>query len=92
MRINFNPHGQLVAKGGGALQGFSVAGADHKYVWANATIDGDAVVVSSPAVTSPVAARYAWTSSDAWNLFNDAGLPASPFQTDDYFAPAALHQ
>lgn len=64
------------------LQGFAIAGADHKFVWANATIDGDAVLVSSDAVANPVAVRYAWADNPAANLYNKAGLPASPFRTD----------
>jgi sialate O-acetylesterase len=73
----------LVAKDG-ALQGFAIAGEDRKFVWADARIDGDTVVVSSPAVTTPVAVRYAWANNPAANLYNGAGLPTSPFRTDDW--------
>lgn len=69
------------------LQGFAVAGADHKFVWAKARIDGDAVVVSSDAVPSPVAVRYAWADNPACNLYNKEGLPAAPFRTDDFVPP-----
>ena len=73
--------GGLVAKGG-ALTGFTIAGADKVFHPATAVIDGDTVVVSADAVRRPVAARYAWANVPAGNLFNAAGLPASPFRTD----------
>ena len=63
---------------------FAVAGADHRWRWASARIDGDAVVLSSPEVTAPVAARYAWEMGPAATLFNGLGLPASPFRSDDW--------
>lgn len=75
--------GGLVAKGG-ELEGFAIAGADHKWVWAEASIKGDQVTVSSSKVTSPVAVRYAWADNPNCNLYNGAGLPASPFRTDDW--------
>lgn len=65
------------------LKGFAIAGADHKYVWAKATIDGDSVVVSSDAVAEPVSVRYAWADNPECNLYNKEGLPAVPFRTDD---------
>jgi sialate O-acetylesterase len=64
------------------LQGFAIAGADHKFVWAQAEIDGNEVVVSSDAVPQPVSVRYAWGNNPLANLYNQAGLPASPFRTD----------
>jgi sialate O-acetylesterase len=76
--------GGLVATGGGPLKGFAVAGADMKFVWANAKIEGDTVVVSSPEVMHPAAVRYAWADNPRCNLANKAGLPASPFRTDDW--------
>ena len=76
--------GGLVAKGSGELKGFAVAGEDRKFVWAEAKIEGPAVVVSSPEVKDPVAVRYAWASNPTCNLYNQAGLPASPFRTDDW--------
>jgi sialate O-acetylesterase len=66
------------------LQGFAICGADHKYVWADAVIDGTTVVVSSPDVPQPVAVRYAWDGAPTCNLYNGADLPASPFRTDDF--------
>jgi sialate O-acetylesterase len=76
--------GGLVAKGGGALTGFTLAGADKKFVPASARIEGGTVVVSSPDVQTPVAVRYAWENDPVCNLFNGAGLPASPFRTDTF--------
>ena len=75
--------GGLVAKNG-RLEEFSVAGADRKWFWADAKIEGDAVVVSSPNVPEPKAVRYAWQSNPNATLFNGAGLPAGPFRTDDW--------
>jgi len=74
----------LVAKGGEPLKGFSIAGADHKFVWADAKIEGDKIVVSSEKVADPVAARYAWADNPVCNLYNKADLPASPFRTDTW--------
>jgi sialate O-acetylesterase len=66
------------------IQGFAICGANHNYVWADAVIDGNTVVVSSPDVLQPIAVRYAWDGMPICNLFNGAGLPASPFRTDDF--------
>jgi sialate O-acetylesterase len=74
----------MEAHGSGQLVGFAIAGADRKFHWAEATIDGISVVVSSSDVPTPVAVRYAWGDSPRCNLFNEAGLPASPFRTDDW--------
>ena len=76
--------GGLVAKGG-PLKGFAIAGRDQKWLWADAKIEGDTVVVSSANITEPAAVRYAWATNPASaNLYNQAGLPASPFRTDDF--------
>jgi sialate O-acetylesterase len=69
------------------LEGFAICGDDQKWVWANAKIDGDSVLVWSDQVPKPVAVRYAWATDPTCNLINAAGLPASPFRTDDF--PAA---
>jgi len=76
--------GGLVARGGEALKGFAVAGEDKKFVWADAKIEGNTVVVSSEAVARPAAVRYAWADNPICNLYNAKGLPASPFRTDDW--------
>lgn len=83
--------GGLVAKGG-ALKGFQIAGADRKFVEAEAKIDGDTLVVSSAQVPAPVAVRYAWDDYPegmGCNLYNAAGLPAAPFRTDQWDYPIA---
>lgn len=84
IRVRFAHVGQgLAASPADKLQGFAVAGADKQFQWAEAVIDGDAVVVSSEKVTAPVAVRYAWSQTHPWaNLFNKDGLPALPFRTD----------
>lgn len=71
----------LVAKDGD-LKGFTIAGADGKFVPAKAEIKGANVVVSGEGVTEPKAVRYGWDNVPDVNLFNKDGLPASPFRTD----------
>ncbi len=66
------------------LKGFAIAGKDQKWVWATAKIEVDTVIVSSPEVKAPVAVRYAWADNPTAPLANGAGLPASPFRTDDW--------
>ena len=75
--------GGLTAKGGPPA-GFVIAGEDRNFVFADARIDGDNVVVSSPAVPKPVAVRYGWADLPKVNLFSGNGLPASSFRTDDW--------
>ncbi len=86
IRIRFTHVGQgLAFAHGDELQGFAVAGEDRNFVWADAVIDGDSVIVSSAAVAKPVAVRYAWSGRHPWaNLFNRDGLPAQAFRTDDW--------
>jgi sialate O-acetylesterase len=67
-----------------AITGFEVAGADRVFHAATARIDGTAVLVTSPAVTEPVAVRHAFINAPVVSLFNAAGLPAAPFRTDDW--------
>jgi sialate O-acetylesterase len=74
--------GGLVGKGG-ELKGFVIAGADRQWKPAQARIEGDKVIIWSPEVPRPVAVRYAWVDNPDCNLYNAAGLPASPFRTDD---------
>ncbi|MDR1764041.1 MAG: 9-O-acetylesterase [Dysgonamonadaceae bacterium] len=81
IRISFK-HGKGLNSGGGALKGFAIAGPDGKFHWADAQIDDDEVVVSSPAVEFPKAVRYGWADNPECNLYNGDGLPASPFKTD----------
>lgn len=66
------------------LLGFLIAGADKNFVEADATFEGNTVIVSSPSVSQPVAVRYAWSDCPAANLYNAEKLPASPFRTDSF--------
>jgi len=81
--------GGLKVQGDEGLKGFAIAGTDRKFVWADAAIEGKKVVVSSPAVKKPVAVRYGWADNPSATLMNGAGLPASPFRTDDWARPGA---
>lgn len=83
IRLSFYFDSGLVAKNG-ELKEFTIAGADQVFVPANATIDGNLVVVWSEAVKEPKAVRFAWRNVPVPNFYNVAGLPASPFRTDDW--------
>ncbi|MEP6900714.1 MAG: sialate O-acetylesterase [Actinomycetota bacterium] len=85
IRLKFShADGGLIAKTG-ALKYFAIAGADRKFVWADAKIEGDTVIVSSSSVSTPIAVRYAWADNpEGCNLYNAAGLPAVPFRTDKF--------
>ena len=84
VHIRFRFVGDGLEARGEALKGFSIAGADRKFHWADARVEGNEVVVSGKEVSSPVAVRYAWAGSPEGNLYNKNGLPASPFRTDDW--------
>jgi sialate O-acetylesterase len=87
IRIRFTSTGSglMVKDNYGYIKGFAVAGKDKKFIWANAILDGNEVVVWSPVVQNPVAVRYAWADNpDDANLYNKEGLPASPFRTDQW--------
>jgi sialate O-acetylesterase len=75
----------LKSIGGEALRHFAIASEDKKFVWANAIIKGNKVIVSHPDIKEPKAVRYAWSDNpeDA-NLINKEGLLASPFRTDNW--------
>jgi sialate O-acetylesterase len=83
MRIAFD-HAQDLTARDGDLVGFAVAGEDRVFTWASARIEGESVVVRSPSVPKPIAVRYGWADNPRVNLYNGAGLPASPFRTDDW--------
>ena len=74
----------LISYYGEPLTGFAIAGADKKWVWANARIEGETVIVSHPDVPEPLAVRYNWADNPQGNLYNNAYLPAWPFRTDDW--------
>lgn len=83
-RLRFDyVQGGLVA-GPAGLTGFEIAGEDQKWVPAQAEIDGERLYVFSPEVKIPKAVRYGWSDTPPASLFNRAGLPASPFRTDDW--------
>lgn len=83
--ITFTETGRGLMARGGELKHFAIAGADRKFVWADAIIKGNKVIVSSKEVQNPVAVRYAWADNpDGANLCNKDGLLASPFRTDDW--------
>ena len=82
IRLNFNFIGSgLISRDDEPLTWFEIAGEDKNFVKADATIEGDTIVVSSDAVAQPVAARFGWHQTAEPNLVNKEGLPASPFRT-----------
>lgn len=80
LRVWFD-HAKGLNARGGEVTGFEAAGADGKFYPAQAKIDGETILVTSPSAAQPVAARYGWANSPQCNLFNGEGLPASPFRT-----------
>ncbi|MDR0620161.1 MAG: sialate O-acetylesterase [Bacteroidales bacterium] len=79
-----NADNGLTAKGG-ELKEFAIAGADGKFVWAKAKIEGNKVVVWNDTVNIPVSVRYAWADNPQYaNLYNAEGLPAVPFRTANH--------
>ena len=86
IRLTFDAvGGGLIAKGGGPLRSFAIAGQDQVFVWADTVINSDnTLVVSAAAVPQPVAVRYGWYHNPDCNLANAEGLPAVPFRTDTW--------
>ncbi len=82
LRLWFDHVGGGLKTGGGSLEGFVISGPDRIFHPAEARIDGPTVVLTSPAVPEPEAARYGWADDPVNTLRNAAGLPASPFRTD----------
>jgi sialate O-acetylesterase len=83
VRFDHVGRGLLSRASDGKVGGFAIAGRDHRFVWADARIEGNTVVVSSPQVSTPVAIRYAWANNPTEaSLYNREGLPAVPFRTD----------
>jgi len=87
--LTFNHIGSGLVARGGELREFAIAGEDRHFVPARAEIKADTVVVWSDEVVEPVAVRYGWASDPRCNLYNQEGLPASPFRTDDWPVPVA---
>jgi sialate O-acetylesterase len=83
IRVHFtSTDGGLVAKDG-KLTGFALKDASGRWFSADARIEGETILLSSPEVTDAIAARYAWANNPPITLYNGAGLPASPFRTDE---------
>jgi len=83
VRVLFDTGGEpLASKVAGGVKGFSLAGAEGEYRFADAVIDGDSVIVQSGEVPQPKTVRYAWAAMPQASLINRAGLPAAPFRTD----------
>ncbi|MBO9657825.1 MAG: sialate O-acetylesterase, partial [Chitinophagaceae bacterium] len=81
--ISFDNAGGGLAVKGDTLRYFAIAGADKKFVWANASVQNKKIVVWSDKIDQPVAVRYAWADDpEGANLYNKDGLPAAPFRTD----------
>jgi sialate O-acetylesterase len=80
--VSFEHVGKGLEVRGPRLTGFAIAGADKKFVWADAVVEGDVVVVSSPNVPAPAHVRFGWANYPVVNLWNKDGLPAAPFRTD----------
>lgn len=89
IRIRFTDGGPGLhaADAQGRLRGFTIAGADGRFVRAEARIERDTVVVGNPAIEHPVAVRYDWANMPQGNLYNQAGLPALPFRSDGPWQP-----
>jgi len=87
IKVTFkHANGGLKSIEGGALKGFEIAGSDQTWHTAEARIAGESVLVRCPEVAKPAAVRYAWKDWPEYSLANGAGLPASPFRTDDWAA------
>jgi sialate O-acetylesterase len=86
----FESVGKGLEARGGTPAGFAIAGEDQKFVAATAKIVNNRVVLSSPEVKEPKAARYAWADYPAANLYNREGLPALPFRTDSWADAASM--
>ena len=84
IRITFEFGEGLMTKDVDVLKEFTIAGTDRQFIPAQAIIDGNTIVVSAAAIKQPVAVRFAWRNFMRPNLYNRAGLPASPFRTDDW--------
>lgn len=84
IKVSFDHAGGLAASNGKALTHFQIAGKDRVFKEAEAVIEGNSISVSAPEVASPVAVRFGWHHEAEPNFVNGAGLPASPFRTDDW--------
>ncbi len=92
IRVSLKHAAGLKTRDGTAPRGFRIAGADKVWKPASARIEGNEVIISSPEVAAPVAARYAWAENPDCNLVNGAGLPSTSFRTDDWADSVAASQ
>lgn len=90
VKLVFNDAEGLSTPGGAKVTGMAIAGADNRWVWGDAVISKDTVIVSATSVVAPTKVRYGWGQFPPVNLYNAAGLPASPFQTEGPQLPVAL--
>ncbi len=84
LRVHFTHAGNGLIAHENPAQSLELAGADKKFYPAQGRIEGETLLVSSPDVKDPVAVRYAWSNDPEANLFNGAGLPATPFRSDNW--------
>ena len=82
LQLAFDNADKLMLKGD-QNRVFAIAGADKKFVWATPQIVGNAITLRSDDVSAPVYARFGWSTNPRASLYNGAGLPASPFRTDE---------
>jgi sialate O-acetylesterase len=82
IRLRFKYAGGLRTRDGGPVKGFAIRGADGDWVWADAKISGQEIIVSNDQIPQPKAARYAWAANPVISVVNGAGLPMRPFRTD----------
>jgi sialate O-acetylesterase len=84
IRVELDHARGLSTRDAGPPLGLEIAGADRVFRWADAAIEGEALVVSHPVIAAPIAVRYGWSGSSRANLKNAQGLPAAPFRSDDW--------
>ena len=82
--VSFKNAGKGLKVRGNILKGFAISGEDMNFLWAQAEVKGDKVVVWNKSIKVPVAVRYAWADNPDCNLYNEEGLAASPFRTDNW--------
>lgn len=79
-----NTNGRMHVSNSDKLKGFAIAGKNKKFVWANAKIQGNKIIVSNDSIRTPLAVRYNWANNPIGNLYNRAGFPIMPFRTDNW--------
>ncbi len=86
IKVNNIRNGLVVR--GAVAKGFAIAANDHRFIWAQALIRNNEILVWHKSIANPVAVRYAWAGSpvegNGANIYNKEGFPLSPFRTDDW--------